>query len=185
MLAGASGDRHSTARASFASALYFEARGEGHLALPLLQAVAGLDSEGGSDFLRGLARCHVRVLEARLRQQAAAEERLAAAPASLVAAGKGKAVKGEGGGEEKGARPFGAAVAGAWGGMGSLASNGSTASLTSSEETSTSSLLSLSSSLASCCFGSTDSARPCFVGEAERGPRLSPVHAEGAAGYWD
>jgi len=61
----ASGDCHSAARASFACALFFEAKGEREaemMALPLLSAVASVDC-GGDTYLRSLARihlCHVR-----------------------------------------------------------------------------------------------------------------------------
>jgi hypothetical protein len=67
VLEGACGDRHSAARASFASALYFEARGEGHLAVPLLTAVAELDGDGDL-YLYSLARAHL----GRLRRRFAA-----------------------------------------------------------------------------------------------------------------
>jgi len=57
----ASGDCHSAARASFACALFFEAKGEREaemLALPLLSAVASVDC-GGDTYLRSLARIHL------------------------------------------------------------------------------------------------------------------------------
>lgn len=58
----ASDDCHSAARASFACALYFEARGRGReaetMALPLLSAVASVDC-GGDTYLRSLARIHM------------------------------------------------------------------------------------------------------------------------------
>ncbi len=58
----ACGDCHSAARASFACALYFEARGQVEgMALPLLQAVADLDC-GGDTYLRSLAFIHLQQL---------------------------------------------------------------------------------------------------------------------------
>lgn len=58
----ACGDFHSAARASFACALYFEARGQvERMALPLLQAVADLDC-GGDTYLRSLAFIHLQQL---------------------------------------------------------------------------------------------------------------------------
>ncbi len=67
---GACGDRHSAARASFASALYFEARGDSHLALPLLRAVAKLD-EDSDIYLYSLAKAHLGRLLQRMAAQGA------------------------------------------------------------------------------------------------------------------
>lgn len=59
VLEGACGDCHSAARASFACALYYEARGQVEgMALPLLKAVADLDC-GGDTYLRSLASLHL------------------------------------------------------------------------------------------------------------------------------
>lgn len=70
VLEGACGDRHSAARASFASALYFEARGDGNLAVPLLRAVAELDGDGDL-YLYALAKAHLGRMLRRLAAQGA------------------------------------------------------------------------------------------------------------------
>lgn len=107
-LEAAAGDRYATARASFAAALYFEARGDGHCALPLLRAVAKLDGDAGDGALRGLARCHLRVLEARLGGAVVEGEAQLVGPKVVVEEEE----------QEKGKRGsfWGALVAGAWGG---------------------------------------------------------------------
>lgn len=118
VLEAAAGDRYATARASFAAALYFEARGDGPLALPLLRAVAALDGDAyGDGALRGLARCHLRVLEARLVAAAVAVAEEGAGGSKQHR--KQQAVGGDGGekgGFARGGGSFwGALVAGAWG----------------------------------------------------------------------
>jgi hypothetical protein len=174
VLEGACGDRHSTARASLASALYFEARGEDHLALPLLTAVAGLGGDGGSDFLRGLARSHLVVLDARLREAEAAERRLLLQQGQKQedgAAGVGKEEEEKE--PEKGVRPFWG-FAGAWGRSPSLdSSSDSTASVTTAASLSSS----LSSSGHSWCCGGAG---------GEGGGRLpsSPGRARGISSHW-
>lgn len=74
-LEGAGGDRHSAARASFAAALFFEARGEGTLAQTLLAAVARLDGDGDL-YLYGLARSHLGRMRRRMAAQGAAARRV-------------------------------------------------------------------------------------------------------------
>ena len=112
VLEAAAGDRYATARASLAAALYFEARGDGHCALPLLRAVAELDGDAGDGALRGLARCHLRVLEARL---GGLVEEVEAQPAGPKVVGEEEKEQEQ----EKGERGsfWGALVTGAWGGV--------------------------------------------------------------------
>lgn len=107
---------------SFAAALYFEARGDGHLAVPLLRAVAELDGDAGDGALRRLARCHLRVLEARLGRPAAEEEEKEGAEAAICGGCSSNKVVGEQEHQqeqEKGERGsfWGALMAGAWGGV--------------------------------------------------------------------
>ena len=75
ILACANGDRHSSHRASFACAIFFEAQQDEDIALPLLYKAAGLDSSHPSNpppippYLTRLARVHLRQLQRRLMVQ--------------------------------------------------------------------------------------------------------------------
>ncbi len=69
VLASSLADCHASQRASFAAALYHEARGEDDQALPLLVAVAGMAADGDV-YMRELARCHLRVLRRRVAAKA-------------------------------------------------------------------------------------------------------------------
>lgn len=69
VLSSALCDCHAAQRASFAAALYHEARGEDDRALHLLVAVAGGASDGDV-YMQELARCHLRVLRKRMAAMA-------------------------------------------------------------------------------------------------------------------
>jgi hypothetical protein len=73
VLACTCGDCHSAARASFACALFFEAKGEENMALPMLYAAADVENgQGGGDtYMLSLARLHLRQLQRRLAAQEA------------------------------------------------------------------------------------------------------------------
>ena len=73
VLACTCGDCHSAARASFACALFFEAKGEENMALPMLYAAAdvGNGQGGGDTYMLSLARLHLRQLQRRLAAQEA------------------------------------------------------------------------------------------------------------------
>lgn len=68
MLEYACGDCHSAARASFACALFYEAKGEESMSLPLLYAAADLDC-GTESYMISLARVHLQQLRRRLAAQ--------------------------------------------------------------------------------------------------------------------
>lgn len=138
MLDAAGGDRHSAARASFAAALYHEARGEGDLAQPLLAAVARLDVDGD---LSGLARCHLAMFGAQrpsVDKGKAAEERKGEEGEREEKLREGNKGEEKGKGKGKGAVSFLQQVmVGAWGSPRTLSldssSGESTASISTTE----------------------------------------------------
>lgn len=66
----ANGDIHATARATFACALYYEARGEEITALPLLSALTAVEKNPLEGDIYALAACHLRGLRHRLAIEA-------------------------------------------------------------------------------------------------------------------